>query len=165
MYINLKVYIFWEFYKTMTKSTNFIWRFLRISKKKFGDFAIFLWPSQNICTYQFLTASCIFNDGLTMRLISILVENHLSCRRWLSNLLYVPWIQIITKLFVRGVILLLLKPRNYFGHKKYCLLIQRNVHSKHVFEFSFYIWSLKFKTQLIINRTQVDINVWLSKLV
>ena len=35
------------------------------------------------------------------------------------NLYYVPWIQIITKLFVRGVILLLLKPRNYFGHNIY----------------------------------------------
>ena len=45
----------------------------------------------------------------------------------LSNRFYVPWTQIITKLFVRGVIQFLMKPRNYLGHNTYCQLFVKPI--------------------------------------
>ena len=44
-----KVHIFWEGHKIFAKSPPFFWLVL-VPVKKGGDFAKFLWPSQNIWT-------------------------------------------------------------------------------------------------------------------
>ena len=45
---------------------------------------------------------------------------------------YVPLTQIITKLFVLGVIQFLMKPRNYLGHNTYCQLFVKPMQRKRI---------------------------------
>ena len=57
-----KVHIFWEGHKNFAKSPPFFdWYY--IQSKKGGDFAKFLWPSQNIWTLLNVTKNCKFSDS------------------------------------------------------------------------------------------------------
>ena len=46
----IKIYIFWENNKNLTKSLNLFLRYFVASKKSYGDFAKYFWLSQNTLT-------------------------------------------------------------------------------------------------------------------
>ena len=93
-----KVHIFWEGHKNVTKSLKKNLKLRSSNKKKFGDFVIFLWPSQNIvhianikniCTWmQASLVTFLGRDYYFFRYFLIQMSFSLICTKLLIEILF-----------------------------------------------------------------------------
>jgi hypothetical protein len=91
----IKVHIFWESHKNMTKSPNFFWQNYISNIKNFADFVTFVWLSQNIWTLgssqklylgkRFLLLNVCFYNGFWNHRFEIGEASNFPVNKWSSS--------------------------------------------------------------------------------